>query len=57
MHVIVVGGGTVGQRVAQTLHASGNTVTIMEEVPARAAELTAQGLQVVTGNPCAPGRG
>ena len=56
MHIIVAGGGTVGQRVAQAVHAGGNMVTIVEEDPARAAELTARGLQVVTGNACAPGR-
>ena len=56
MHIIVAGGGTVGQRVAQAVHAAGNTVAIVEEDPARAAELTARGLQVVTGNACAPGR-
>jgi trk system potassium uptake protein TrkA len=56
MHVIVAGGGTVGQRVAQEVHAAGNTVAIVEEDAARAAELTARGLQVITGNACAPGR-
>ncbi len=56
IHIIVAGGGTIGQRVAQALHASGNSVTVVEEDPARAAELTARGLQVVTGNACAPGR-
>jgi len=56
MHIIVVGGGSIGQRVAQALRASGNTVAIVEENPARAAELTARGLQVVTGNACAPDR-
>lgn len=56
MHIIVAGGGTVGQRVAQAVHADGNTVAIVEEDPARAAALTARGLQVITGNACAPGR-
>ena len=56
MHIIVAGGGTIGQRVAQAVHEGGNTVAIVEQDPARAAELTAQGLQVVTGNACAPGR-
>lgn len=56
MHIIVAGGGTIGQRVAQAVHAGGNTVTIVEEDPVRAAQLTARGLQVVTGNACAPGR-
>jgi trk system potassium uptake protein len=56
MHVIVAGGGTVGERVAQAVHAAGNTAAIVEENPARAAELASRGLQVVTGNACAPGR-
>ena len=56
MHIIVAGGGTVGQRVAQAVHAAGNTVAIVEEDPARATALTARGLQVITGNACAPGR-
>lgn len=56
MHIIVVGGGTIGQRVAQAMHAADNTVTVVEADPARCAELTARGLQVVTGNACAPGR-
>ena len=30
MHIIVAGGGTVGQRVAQALHAAGNTVVLIE---------------------------
>lgn len=55
MHVIVAGGGTVGQRVAQAVHAAGNTVAIVEEDPARAAELATRNLQVITGNACAPG--
>jgi Trk K+ transport system NAD-binding subunit len=29
MHVIVAGGGTVGQRVAQAVHAAGNTVAMV----------------------------
>jgi trk system potassium uptake protein TrkA len=56
MHVIVAGGGTIGQRVAQAVHAAGNTVAIVEEDAARAAELAARGLQVITGDACAPGR-
>ena len=48
-------GGTVGQRVAQVVHAVGSTVAIVEDDPARAAELIARGLQVITGNACAPG--
>lgn len=56
MHIVVTGGGLVGRRVTQAVHAAGNTVAIVEKDPARAAELAAQGLQVVTGNACAPGR-
>jgi trk system potassium uptake protein TrkA len=56
MHIVVAGGGIVGERVAQALHASGNTVVVVEENAARAAELTARGLQVVTGTACAPRR-
>jgi hypothetical protein len=56
MHVIVAGGGTIGQRVVQAVHAAGNTVAIVEDYAARAAELADLGLQVVTGEACAPGR-
>lgn len=56
MHIIVAGGGTVGERVAQALHASANTVVIVEVDTGRAQELTARGLQVVTGNACVPRR-
>jgi len=56
MHIIVAGGGTVGQRVAQALHTAGNTAVIIEADAARAAELTARGLQVITGTACAPRR-
>jgi trk system potassium uptake protein TrkA len=56
MHVIVAGGGTVGQRVAQALHAAGNTVVIVEADAERARQLTARGLQVITGSACHPRR-
>lgn len=56
MHIIVAGGGTVGERVAQALHASANTAVIVEVDTGRAQELTARGLQVVTGNACVPRR-
>ncbi len=52
MHIIVAGGGTVGQRVAQALHAAGNTVVVIEANAARAHQLTTRGLQVITGNAC-----
>lgn len=56
MHIIVAGGGTVGQRVAQALHAAGNTVVIIEADAERAQQLTAHGLQVITGSACLPRR-
>ncbi len=56
MHIIVAGGGTVGQRVAQALHAAGNTVIIIEANARRAQQLSARGLQVITGSACLPGR-
>jgi trk system potassium uptake protein len=56
MHIIVAGGGTVGQRVAQALHAAGNTVVIVEADAGRAQQLTAHGLQVITGSACLPRR-
>lgn len=56
MHIIVAGGGTVGQRVAQALHAAGNTVVLVEANAWRAQQLSARGLQVITGNACLPGR-
>jgi trk system potassium uptake protein TrkA len=55
-HIIVAGGGTVGQRVAQALHAAGNTVVIVETDAGRARQLTARGLQVITGSACLPRR-
>jgi trk system potassium uptake protein TrkA len=56
MHIIVAGGGTVGQRVAQALHAAGNTVVVVEADAERAHQLTVRGLQVVTGSACLPRR-
>lgn len=54
MHIIVAGGGTVGDQVAQALEASGNTVVVVEVDATRAAELTARGMRVVNGNACEP---
>jgi len=56
MHIIVAGGGTIGQRVAQALHAAGNTIVIIEADAERAQHLTTRGLQVVTGSACLPRR-
>lgn len=55
-HTVVAGGGTVGQRVAQALHAAGNTVVIVEADAGSAQQLTARGLQVITGSACLPRR-
>ncbi len=56
MHIIVAGGGTVGQRVAQALHDAGNTVVVIEANAGRAHQLTGRGLQVITGSACLPRR-
>jgi trk system potassium uptake protein TrkA len=56
MHIIVAGGGTTGQRVAQALHDAGNTVALIEANPRRAEQLAARGLQVITGSASLPGR-
>lgn len=56
MHIIVAGGGAVGEQVAQALQASGNTVAVIETDAARASTLQARGMQVVTGNACGPRR-
>jgi trk system potassium uptake protein TrkA len=56
MHIIVAGGGTIGLRVAQALHAEGNTMVIVEADAARAQHLTARGLQVIAGSAYLPRR-
>jgi len=56
MHIIVAGGGTVGEQAAQVLEAAGNTVVVIEVDATRASGLTARGIHVVAGDPCAPGR-
>lgn len=56
MHVIVAGGGTVGEQVALALGASGNSVVVVEVDAARAAVLAGRGLEVVTGSACGPRR-
>lgn len=70
MHIIVAGGGVIGQRVAQALAGTGtgngsagkgsadkgNTVVVIEADAHRATELTGRGLRVVTGNACFPRR-
>ncbi len=50
MEVIVAGGGNVGRQVARTLMASAHHVTVIETDQRRAALLTAEGFEVVTGN-------
>jgi len=48
MHIVVAGGGAVGEQVAQALETSGNA--------GRASQLSARGVHVVAGNACAPRR-
>ncbi len=56
MHLIVAGGGTIGEQVARALNTGDTTVSVVELDPARAADLTARGLHVVLGNASAPRR-
>lgn len=56
MHIIVAGGGTVGEQVARALGDLGNTVTVIEESPTRAGELSVRGLHVITGSASSPRR-
>ncbi len=56
MHIIVAGGGTIGEQVTRALADAGNTVTVLEENPARAGELRSRGLHVVTGSASSPRR-
>lgn len=50
MHVIVAGGGAVGDGVARGLLAEGHAVVVVEDSAARVEELRARGLSVVVGN-------
>ncbi len=52
MRAIVAGGGLVGEQVARALQSAGHETVIVEQDRARAAELTAAGHRVVTGNAC-----
>jgi trk system potassium uptake protein TrkA len=54
MHVIVAGGGVIGEQVARALQASGNTVVVVEADAERAAALGARGVQVVAASACWP---
>ena len=56
MHIIVAGGGAVGEQVARALGASGNTVVVIEQDATRASGLAARGMNVVAGDACAPRR-
>jgi len=56
MHIIVAGGGTVGEQATQALEAAGNTVVVIEVDATRASDLGARGLHVVAGDACAPRR-
>jgi trk system potassium uptake protein TrkA len=53
MHIIIAGGGTVGEQVARASQESGSTAVVIEADAGRAADLAARGVQVVPGNACA----
>ena len=53
MHIIVAGGGVLGEQVAAALREAGDTVTVVDADAGRAADLAAQGMRVVHGNACA----
>lgn len=55
MHVIVAGGGRLGEQVARALEPSDNQVVVVEIDPRRAAGLLEKGHEVVTGNACVAG--
>ena len=52
MHIIVAGGGRVGEQVARALRASGNEVVVVEADGTRAERLAGRGVDVVAGNAC-----
>ncbi|HET9732385.1 MAG TPA: TrkA family potassium uptake protein [Acidimicrobiales bacterium] len=52
MHVIVAGGGALGDQLARALESAGNTVAVVEADAGRAAELAASGRQVFQGDAC-----
>jgi trk/ktr system potassium uptake protein len=54
MHIIVAGGGTVGEGAARDLSREGHEVVIVEVEPSRADELRERGLRVVAGNATSP---
>ena len=56
MHVIVAGGGLIGEQVARALGVGETTVSVVELDPTRAADLTARGLHVVPGSASSPRR-
>ena len=56
MHIIVAGGGLIGEQVARALAVGETTVSVVELDPARAADLTARGLRVVPGSASSPRR-
>ncbi len=56
MHVIVAGGGMIGEQVARALGVGDTTVIVVESDPTRAADLTARGLHVVLGRASSPRR-
>jgi trk system potassium uptake protein TrkA len=56
MHIIVAGGGLVGEQVARALGAGSTMVSVVELDPARAADLAERGLHVVAGSASSPRR-
>ncbi|MDA8312332.1 MAG: TrkA family potassium uptake protein [Actinomycetota bacterium] len=50
MNIVVAGAGTVGTQVAVALVDAGNTVTLVDLDPGRAAQLAGRGLGVVVGD-------
>ncbi|MGC8511104.1 MAG: potassium channel family protein [Acidimicrobiales bacterium] len=56
MHIIVAGGGMIGEQVARALSVGETTVSVVELDPTRAADLTARGLHVVSGSASSPRR-
>lgn len=55
MHIVVAGGGTLGEQVAVALEGSGNDVALVEVDAARAACLAERGLTVVAGSAAVTG--
>ena len=56
MHIIVAGGGMIGEQVARALGVGDTTVSVVERDPIRAADLAARGLDVILGSATSPRR-